>query len=336
MRDVIRPPRLAQGDTVGVVSPAAAFSPVNEQAFRRGVASLERLGLRVHVAEHALQEHPYDLPPAAQRADDLNACFADPEIKAILSLSGGWGANAVLPLLDWVAIERLPKIVMGYSAITALLTGIYARTGMTTFYGPMLLDGFSEVPELLPYTRHQLERVLFTAAPPGTLAPPATWTDDYPKDDRPREIKPNPGWHWLRAGSASGPLVGGHLHTLLTLVGTPYWPPFEGAILFLEEVNMGPTALRQIEESLAQCQQIGLFDAVAGLMVGKVNNLSAEEEGIFEGLIRTYTAGKDLPILARVDLGHTDPRLVLPIGVRASLDSDRDRFSLDEAAVTGA
>jgi muramoyltetrapeptide carboxypeptidase len=333
MRDVIRPTRLAQGDTVGVVSPAAAFSPANERAFRRGVAYLEGMGLHVRVAGHALQEHLFLVPPAAQRADDLNACLTDAEIKAIFCLSGGWGANAVLPLLDWPAIERSPKIVMGYSAITALLIGIYARTGMTTFYGPMLLDGLSEYPELFPYTRQQIERILFTAAPPGKLAPPATWTDDYPKDDQPREMNPNSGWHWLRPGTASGPLVGGHLHTLLTLVGTPYWPSFEGAILFLEEVNMGGTVLMQIEESLAQCRQIGLFDAASGLAMGKVNNLSTAEEQLFEELIRTYTAGTDLPILAGVDLGHTDPRLILPIGARASLDANRDWFSLDEAAV---
>ena len=329
----IKPLKLVPQDTVGIISPASAFFTINEPAFQRGIAYLEGAGLRVQVAPHTLDQRQHLNPPAQHRAEDLNQMFADPKIKAIFCLSGGWGVNAVLPLLDWEQIEKSPKIVMGYSAITALLIGLYARVGLVTFHGPMILNGFSEYPQPFAYTWQVLEQVLFKTEQVGALKPPTQWTDAYTSEDQPRAMKTNPGWRWLREGKASGPLIGGNLSVMLTLVGTPYLPSLRGAILCLEEVNFGSGLLRKVDESLAQCQQIGLFDQIAGLVIGKVNELSEEEEKLFESLILEYTAGSQFPILTGVDFGHTAPQLTLPIGIQSSLDSQQDRFSIDEAAV---
>ena len=334
MRELIKPPKLASQDTVGIVSPASAFFPIHESALQRGVAFLEQVGLRVQVAPHTLDQRQHLNPPTQHRAEDLNQMFADPKIKAIFCLSGGSGVNAVLPLLDWEQIERSPKIVMGYSAITALLIGLYTKIGLVTFHGPMILNGFSEYPQPFAYTWQGIEQVLFKTEPVGALKPPAQWTDAYTSDDRPRATQKNPGWRWLRDGKATGPLIGGNLSVTLTLVGTPYWAPLRGAILCFEEVNFGDGLLRKVDESLAQCQQMGLFDQIAGLVIGKVNELSEEEEKLFESLILEYTAGSQFPILTGVDFGHTAPQLTLPIGVQASLNSQQDRFSIDEAAVS--
>ena len=333
MHKPIKPPKLVPQDTVGIVSPASAFFTINEPAFQRGIAYLEGAGLRVQVAPHTLDQRQHLNPPTQHRAEDLNQMFADPKIKAIFCLSGGSGVNAVLPLLDWGQIERSPKVVMGYSAITALLIGLYAKVGLATFHGPMILNGFSEYPQPFAYTWQSVEQVLFKAEPVGTLKPPAQWTDAYPSEDQPRAMKTNPGWRWLREGKASGRLIGGNLSIMLTLVGTPYWAPLRGAILCLEEVNFGDGLLRKVDKSLAQCQQMGLFDQIAGLVIGKVNELSEEEEKLFESLILEYTAGSQFPILTGVDFGHTAPQLTLPIGIQASLNSQQDRFSIDEAAV---
>ena len=334
MRKPIKPPKLVPQDSVGIVSPASAFFTIHEPALQRGVAHLEKAGLHVQLAPHTLDQRQHLNPPVQHRAEDLNQMFADPEIKAIFCLSGGSGVNAVLPLLDWEQIERSPKIVMGYSAITALLIGLYTKVDLVTFHGPMILNGFSEYPQPFAYTWQSLEQMLFKAEPVGTLKPPAQWTDAYTSEDQPRTMKTNPGWRWLRAGKASGPLIGGNLSVMLTLVGTPYWAPLRGAILCVEEVNFGSGLLRKIDESLAQCQQMGLFDQISGLVIGKVNELSEEEEKLFESLILEYTADSDLPILTGADFGHTAPQLTLPIGIQASLDSQQDRFSIDEAAVS--
>ena len=329
----IKPAKLVPQDTVGIVSPAMSFFPIHESALQRGVAYLEKIGLRVQLAPHTLDQRQYLNPPARHRADDLNQMFADRKIKAIFCLSGGSGVNAVLPLLDWKQIEKSPKIVMGYSAITALLIGLYAKVGLVTFHGPMILNGFSEYPQPFAYTWQGLEQMLFETEPVGALKPPAQWTDAYTNEDEPRAMQTNPGWRWLREGKASGPVIGGNLSVMLTLVGTPYWAPLRGAIWCVEEVNFGNGLLRKVDESLAQCQQIGLFNQIAGLVIGKVNELSEEEEKLFESLILEYTAGSQFPILTGVDFGHTAPQLTLPIGIQASLNSQGDPFSIDEAAV---
>ena len=334
MRKPIKPPKLVPQDTVGIVSTASAFFPIHESALQRGVAYLEKAGLHVRLAPHTLDQRQHLNPPTQHRAEDLNQMFTDPKIKAIFCLSGGSGVNAVLPLLDWKQIEKSPKVVMGYSAITALLIGLYAKVGLVTFHGPMILNGFSEYPQPFAYTWKGVEQVLFKTEPVGALKPPTQWTDAYTNEDQPRAMKTNPGWRWLRAGTASGPLIGGNLSVMLTLVGTPYWVPLRGAILCFEEVNFGSGLLRKVDESLAQCQQMGLFDQIAGLVIGKVNELSEEEEKLFESLILEYTAGSQFPILTGVDFGHTAPQLTLPIGIQASLDSQQDRFSIDEAAVS--
>ena len=330
----IKPPKLTTGDTVGIVSPASAYFPTHESSLQLGTAYLEEFGLHVQIAPHTLDQREHLNPPPQHRADDLNQMFADPNIKAIFCLSGGGGVNAVLPLLDWKQIQANPKIVMGYSAITALLMGLYAKANLVTFHGPMILNGFSEYPRPLAYTCQQVEQILFKTEPAGKLEPPVEWTDAPPVDNEPRAMKSNPGWHWLRTGNASGPLIGGSLRTQVTLAGTPYWPSWQGAIMCIEAVNFTDgQLLHGTDERLAQCQQTGVFDQIAGLIVGKVNEFSEEENKIFESLIFEYTAGRQFPILAGVDFGHTAPRLTLPIGIQASLDSEQDAFSLDEPAV---
>ena len=330
----IKPPKLSIGDTVGIVSPASSFFPTHESRLQRGIAYLEEFGLRVQIGPHTRDQREHLNPPPQHRAEDLNEMFADPNIKAIFCLSGGSGVNAVLPLLDWKQIQAAPKIVMGYSAITALLMGLYAKAGLVTFHGPMILNGFSEYPEPLTYTHQQFKQILFKTEPAGKLEPPAKWTDAYPMDNAPRAMKLNPGWHWTRTGNASGQLIGGNLRTLVTLAGTPYWPSWQGAIMCIEAVNFTDGQLLSgIDERLAHCQQTGVFNQIAGLIVGKVNELSEEEEKLFESLILEYTDSQQIPILAGVDFGHTAPRLTLPIGIQASLDSDQDLFSLDEGAV---
>ena len=169
MHKPIKPPKLVPQDTVGIVSPASAFFTINEPAFQRGVAYLEKAGLHVQLAPHTLDQRQYLNPPAQHRAEDLNQMFADPKIKAIFCLSGGSGVNAVLPLLDWGQIERSPKVVMGYSAITALLIGLYAKVGLATFHGTMILNGFGEYPQPFAYTWQGVKQILFKTEPVGTL-----------------------------------------------------------------------------------------------------------------------------------------------------------------------
>jgi muramoyltetrapeptide carboxypeptidase LdcA involved in peptidoglycan recycling len=131
------------------------------------------------------------------------------------------------------------------------------------------------------------------------------------------------------------PLAGGNLGALLSLAGTAYWPALRGALLFVEEVELGPLSpLPALDQALAHVRLLGVLDQIAGLVVGKINDLSPEEEQELEQLLAAHTAGAAFPVVTRVDLGHADPRLILPIGARATLDAARDVFRLDEPAVS--
>lgn len=334
---VTKPPRLVPGDTIGIAAPASALAPavppVLLPAFRRGVDVLRHLGYRVRIAPHVLDARNSPDVPAWQRAEDLNTLIEDTEVKAIASVLGGFGAAAVLPLLNWSALAQQPKIIMGYSAVTALLVGITSRTGLVTFHGPMLLDGFSEFPELLPYTRSCMERVLCRAEPAGQLRPSDAWTDAAPGDEQARPVRPNAGWRWLKPGTGRGPLLGGNLGALLSLAGTDYWPSFDGAVLFLEEVKLRSAEVQAIDEALTHLQLLNVFGHLAGLVVGKVYGLSPDENQQLDDLLVRYTQPYTFPILTQVDFGHTDPRLTLPLGVPASLDASQSAFAITGAAV---
>lgn len=297
---------------------------------------LGRLGLQTRLAPNALIQGEGGRPvPPRRRADDLNSFFDDDDVAAIVCLGGGGHSHAVLPYLDWPTVWRTPKIVMGYSAITSLLVGMAHHGGLITFHGPMILDGFGEYPELFDYTRQHLQRVLFDGSAPLNLTPPEAWTCAFPMDDRPRKMQPqgSQAWHWVRSGSATGQLLGGNLAALRSLTGTQYWPNFEGAVIFIEEVNMGQGVLLAIEESLAHLRLLGVFDQIAGLVMAKTNEVSDQEARTIDEIVAEYVRRASIPVLTGVDFGHTDPRLVLPIGARATLDSATDTFRLEEPGV---
>ena len=334
---VIKPPKLSAGDTIGIIAPATPFTPAVPPAFQaqfaRGVAHLESQGFRVQVSPSIKNASKHTYVPPKVRAQEINGFFAQPAITAVIALVGGRGANALLPYLDWQCLANKPKIVLGYSAVTALLIGIYSRTGLVTFHGPMLLNGFGEYPTMFTYSYRQFENVLLNAAAPGPCRPPEEWTTDYPRDDRPRARLKQNGWRWLRSGRAHGRLIGGNLATLCTLAGTPFRPSFKDTVLFLEEVKTGPSILQEVDQSLAHLAMLGVFADIRGLVVGKLNDATAFETRMFDRLISQHTAAYDFPILSQVDLGHTDPKVTLPIGIHASLDSASELFSINEAAV---
>ena len=209
---------------------------------------------------------------------------------------------------------------------------MHSRTGHVTFHGPMLLDGFGEYSTMFTYSYRQFENVLLNATAPGRR-PPGERTTDFPRDDRARARLKQNGWRWLRSGRAQGRLIGGNLATLRTLAGTPFRPSFKDTVLFLEEVKTGPSILQEVDQSLAHLARLDVSAYIRGLVVGKLNDATAFETRMFDRRISQHTAGYDFPILSQVDLGHTDPKRTLPIGIRESLDSASGLFSFAEAPV---
>lgn len=336
---MIRPGLLRRGDTVGIAAPSISRGVAVDSespAWKRGLATLARLGFEVRLTPELWARRDEVDTSAATRARELNTLWSDESVRAIFCLSGGWGSQSVLPLLDWPTVRHNPKILVGYSDGTALLTGISCQAGLVTFHGPTIFDGLSEYPEPLADTARSLQQVTGQAVAPGRLVTPSHWTTDYPSQDRPRRLVPNPAWSWVQAGRGCGQLWGGNLSTLLGLVGTPFWPSLQDRILFLEDVALFANAdlcVQRFIASLVHLQQLGVLDQVAGVILGKVADLPDERHRQLEQVLgRLVPDGT--PILSRVDLGHTDPKLTIPIGVTATLDASRDWFSIDDPAVT--
>jgi len=327
-----RPPRLQRGDRIAVAAPSGITQTSGR--LTRGVAALKSLGFEVVVGSQVMAGDP-GKRTAQNRADELNGFLRDQTVRAVIAAIGGDTTNAVLPLVDYAALRRDPKIICGYSDITALLLACHQLAGMVTFHGPTLLPEIAEFPAAQPYTLHYLKWAVGRARPVGRLTPAEAWTDEFllwdHHDDRPRAMRQSGGWRWLSGGSASGPLLGGNLETVSALAGTRYFPDFAGAVVFLETASDN---IDLIERSMTHLGMLGVFTAASAVLLGRPFRAEAEFGNQLSELLLHHIAGRPIPVAADVDLGHTDPMLTLPIGVRADVDGAARIVEIVDAAVS--
>lgn len=312
---LIKPKRLSAGDTVGLVLPATEAMSHDEIQFAK--EQMEALGFHVVVGAHAYDKWGYFAGHDRDRADDINRMFADDRVAGIVCYTGGWGSPRVLPYLDFDLIAQKPKVFIGYSDITALLNPIHQRTGLVTFHGPVGESKYD------PYTIENFRRVVMTPEPAGLLAPPPKKPDEL-VDRINRIVK-------LAPGKATGPLVGGNLTMIATLMGTPYELDSSGAILFLEDVD---EELYRIDRMLTQLALGGEFDRMAGFVFGRCTNCTFKGPTFsLEEILRDRFGSLPVPAISGLSFGHLDQKLVLPIGIQATLDGDAGTLRIDEAAV---
>ena len=305
MPDRLIPHRLSPGDRLGVIAPSDPISPEFEARRAADQAVLEAMGFQVTYGKHIrAQTLGYAATPD-EKADDCHAMFSDPHIKAVICAQGGDTANALLHCLDWSLIRTNPKIFIGISDITVLLNAIYHQTGLVTFHGSDLLWSFGN--DLPPYEREEFSRVLIRAE----------------KGD----IPPNRARRTLRGGQASGTLLGGNLRCLLKLAGTPFWPDFTGAILFVEAYEITPKACHA---AFAQLLQMGVFEQISGAVVGYIDGMQRDPlpPPHMEDILLEMTAGYHFPILKINEFGHNCPNTILPVGGQAKLNADQQTLAI--------
>jgi muramoyltetrapeptide carboxypeptidase len=313
----LKPRRLAPGDTLGLVLPSSlAFEASTIDLARE---QLEAVGFRVVVGAHARARHGYFAGTDEQRAADLMAMFADPAIAGIVCHRGGWGAPRLLPRLDYDAIRRQPKVLLGYSDVTALLNAIHQRTGLVTFHGPTGGTNWR------PYTLNALRRVLMAAEPIGTLANPEKEDDEL--------VNRSYRVLTLTPGQARGRLVGGNLTLLCALMGTPWEVDTAGAILLLEDVE---EELYRVDRMLTQLAQGGKLAGVAGVAFGYCTDCPPGDGPTFslEELLREHLGQLGVPAMAGLAFGHLAKMLTLPIGLAGTLDATAGTVRFDEPAVS--
>jgi muramoyltetrapeptide carboxypeptidase len=310
------PARLVPGDVVGLVDPASAtWEPIDVDIVED---TLTALGLVARRGAHLLDRRGSLAGADADRARDVMAMFADPSVKAVLPVRGGWGCARILPHLDFDVIRRNPKVMLGYSDLTALLLAIHARTGLVTFHGP---NGASEWNQTSAdfFTRVVLRGEAVTFTNPRDKGETLAQTE-Y----RTKTITP---------GVARGRLLGGNLSVLTALLGTPYLPDFRGAILFLEDVDEAPY---RIDRMLTQLALAGVLGAVRGVVWGTCRDCEPEAgfgSLTIPDLLDDHVRPLGVPAWRGALIGHIDRQFTLPVGAEVEIDATAGSIRMLAAAV---
>ncbi len=317
---LIRPRRLAPGQTIGLVAPSSAPNEPDRLPF--AAETIESLGFRVRTGKHLHEREGYLAGSDNARAHDLNAMFADDSIDAIWCVRGGYGASRLLPLLDYDLIRRKPKALIGYSDITALHMAIQRHVGLVTFHGPVAWRA------LPPYTLEGLHRVLWRTETPVRLAEPPLFERREGQVDWDNRVVT------LVPGKARGRLLGGNLCLMSHLVGTPYLPDLRGSILFLEDVE---EAYYRVDRMLTQLWLAGALDGVAGVAFGKFTDCEPSPFFLQNRPLQDILAERfrelRIPAISVVMVGHIPDQATLPVGCQAELDADAGTLTLLEPGV---
>jgi muramoyltetrapeptide carboxypeptidase len=332
-------PRLRPGDTVGLIAPAS-FSDDQEEL--EGIkAAISGMGLVPKPAPNVLTRYGYLAGNDAQRAADINAMFADREVRALFSVHGGWGSARLLPFLDWKTIRANPKLVIGFSDVTALHLAFAAQAGFPTIHGPNAANSWMD------RSWGSLWALAFqgstpTFAPPPAPAPPSPEAADptgapTPPSDLTTALPllPNPyAITTIRPGKAVGRLIGGNLSVLVGLVGTPYFPDVSGAILFLEDAG---EAEYRIDRMLTHLALAGVLKKAAGLVFGECRGCHIEVPDYkgftLDQLFFQHFGRLGVPAFSGAQIGHIANQYCMPIGVRAEIDAAAGTIRMLEPAV---
>lgn len=326
------PRKLRSGDAIAVFSPSSPATATAPTRYRRGRAYLEEKGLRFIEGERTGKRDFYRSGSIAERAQELNALIRNPEVRCIMAAIGGMNSNSLLPYLDYEALMRDPKIIVGYSDVTALLLGVYARTGLTTYYGPAVVASFGELPPWVDWTWSAFADVAMgMARPPHALPVPDQWTEefiDWETQSRAKRGVANE-MRTLHGGRVRGRLIGGNLNTMQGIWGTPYMPKIrEGDVLLIEDSLKDAV---DVERSFSLLKLSGVFERIGGLILGKHELFDDLGSGRRPWEILMEVMGNvDFPVLAQFDCCHTHPMLTLPIGCEVELDADAQTLTLTQ------
>ncbi|MDE0945920.1 MAG: LD-carboxypeptidase [Sphingobium sp.] len=315
---LVKPPRLRLGDVVGLIEPAG-FS---DDAFDLDLVkeTIVAMGLVPRPAPHLATRYGYLAGTDKDRAADVNAMFADPQVRAVFAVRGGWGCARILPMLDFTTIRANPKLLIGFSDITALHMAFAARAGFTTIHGPNASSSWGR------FSWDGFRAVAFDGAMPTFANPIGNEDRLVPRAGRIRTFRP---------GKASGRLLGGNLTVLAALMGTGWLPDFSGAILFIEDIGEAPY---RIDRMLTQLALGGVLGRLAGVVFGQCTDCGASGPSYggftLSEVLQQHFAPLGIPAFQGAQFGHVANQFSLPVGVRAEMDADAGTIRLLEPAVS--
>lgn len=293
MRSIV-PPALAPGDRIGVAAPGG---PIRREMVDRGMAYLAARGFHPVAGRSLGRRHAYLAGEDHERLDDLNRLIADPDIRAVWFARGGYGSTRIVQGVDFAALRQSPKALIGYSDITVLQSAALTEACLQTFHGPLVTE----------------------LADPGSFDEASLWSALSGRPGGRTHVVPPASV--VRPGRGEGPLVGGCLSLLVSLVGTPYEPPLDGSILFWEDVNEEPY---RIDRMLGHLRLSGRLAKLRGMIVGRLVGCRAEDPDDnlpLAGILAAHLAGTDYPVVVDFPAGHCAGKVTLPIGRDVRVDT---------------
>jgi muramoyltetrapeptide carboxypeptidase len=314
---VIKPARLKAGDKLAIVAPG---SYISEEELQDSIKNINLLGFEAAYSEKVLLQSGYFAGTDKDRAEDLMEKFSDKSVKGIVCARGGYGCARILPMLDYNVIRSNPKVLIGYSDITALLYGIYQKSGLITFHGPVGTSTFNE------YSVNNFNNVLINPKNNSKFNNSNSGEDENVY-----------GVTTIVQGKSKGRLVGGNLSIMVSLIGTEHDVEYSGKIVFIEEVGEEPY---RIDRMLTQLLQAGKFNNAAGIMMGifrkcevkKESDLTAKSFTLME-VLKDRFANLKIPVIYGMSFGHVKDKFTIPFGAYAEIDADNQTFTLLEKAV---
>jgi muramoyltetrapeptide carboxypeptidase len=304
---ILKPPKLQAGDTVGLINPASEIEPKDIILIEE---FLQQNGFRVKRGQHIFDRYGYLAGKDSSRAADVNNMFADPQVKALLAIRGGWGANRILSLLDYELIRSQPKIIMGYSDITSLLLAIYARTGLITFHGPVGTSQWND------FSANYVRRILSLGEALTLKNPP-----DMPV----KTITP---------GRVRGRLLGGNLSVLTSAIGSSYLPSWQQAILFVEEIGED---IYRVDRMLTQLKLAGVLEQLSGFIFAQCVDCSSDDDQQFsltlEQVLFDLIKPLGIPAWYGAAIGHIEDKFTIPVGLEVEIDALQGTIQMLEPAV---
>ncbi|WP_342559008.1 S66 peptidase family protein [Metasolibacillus sp. FSL K6-0083] len=318
---MIIPEKLKIGDEIRVIAPSRSMKILGDEGVRRAVHTLESMGFKVSFGEHTNACDSQNSSSIAQRVADIHSAFANKNIKAILTAIGGFNSNELLPYLDYELIAENPKILCGYSDITALATAIHKRCQFITYSGPHFSS--FQMKGLQAYQTKYFEQC-FMNEEAYDIVPSGKWSDDLWFLDQDNRQYEETEWKVYTEGQAQGKLYGGNLCTLNLLQGTQYMPDLNDCILFIEDDEMTiPETFARDLTSLLQASK-----NVNALLIGRFQRESKITKEQLHFILDKHPLLQGIPVMYDVDFGHTQPIMTLPIGGEVAIDTVNKKISV--------
>lgn len=316
-KSVIKPKRLKADDTIGLVAPG---SYISESELKDSIKNLEELGFKVVYTEKILLQNGYFSGTDEQRADDLINMFKRNDVDGIVCARGGYGCARILPLLEYDIIEDNPKVLIGYNDITALHYGIFRKTGLITFHGPVSISTFNE------FSVNNFKNVLMNPSDEIVFENSNSSEDDNPY-----------GVVSIADGKKKGKLIGGNLSIAVSLIGTEFDVDYDDAIIYLEEIGEEPY---RIDRMLTQMIQAEKFEDANGVAMGifrkcepKITDPSFSKSFSLMDVLRDRLGNLKVPVVYGMSFGHIKDKFTIPFGIEAELDSEKQTITLMESPV---